>query len=270
MAKPKPDFRKILSPKTRAEGKTHLERILAFQDMDRRGMAVTLLEASRTLVDAGPLKPEHAFRQWGDDEWMLYRYIPALAVCLDPSIELRDVELPKPEEGWDPVTDARAGKTDSLFRSIELVVGRDLFFRARINLQAEVRLAASFLRDHHGRGSAICVAVDVLEPGFYPERQIPDTRAPLEGAQLIATHGDHDRVERYSEAAADLEGLFEAAVIKRQRGPLSNEQERRLRELRSWPERLDFDALSIQACDGTVLCEHRFTGEDEPSPAPEM
>lgn len=270
MLETKADFRKILSPKTRAEGNAHLERILAFQDMDRPHMAESLLEASRALVDAGPLKPEHAFRQWGDDEWMLYRYIPALAFCLDPSVEMRDVELPKPEEGWDPVTDARAGKTDSLFRSIELVVGRDLFVRARIDLRAEVRLAARFLVDHHGRGSAIGVAVDVFEPGFYPERQTPDTRAPLEGAQLIATHGDHDRVERYSEAAADLEGLFAAAVIKRQRGQLSHDQERRLRELRSWPERLDFDALSIQACDGTVLCEKRFTGEDEPSPAPDM
>ena len=266
----KPDFRKILSPKTRAEGKAHLERILAFQDMDRRNMAKSLLEASRTLVDAGPLKPEHPFNKWGDDEWVLYRYIPALAVCLDPSVELRDVETPKPEERWDPVSDSRAGKPEGLFRSIELVFGRDLFLRARIDLQAEVRLAAKFLQDHHGRVSAIGVAVDVLEPGFCPGRQTPDTRPPLEGAQLVATHGDHDRVERYSEAAADLEGLFEAAAIKRQRGQLSSEQESRLHELRSWPERLDFDALSIQACDGTVLREQRFTVEDEPLPTPEM
>lgn len=259
------DFRKLLSPKTRAESEAHLERMLAFQDMDPEGMSAALLEANRTLVEAGPLKPETAFNTWGDDEWMLYRCIPALAVCLDPEAELRDIETAKPEEGWDPAADARAGKPDGLIRSIELIVSRELFRRARLDRNPEVRAAANFLQAHHGQGCAIGLAVDVIEPGSYPDRVTPDTRPPLEGAQLIATHGDHDRVERYAEAAEDLGGIFEAAVAKRQREALSDEQSGMLRNLRSWPERLDFDALSIQACDGTVLRRVSFIPDPDHS-----
>ena len=195
---------------------------------------------------------------------MLYRCIPALAVCLYPEAELRDVETSKPEEGWDPAADARAGKTDVLIRSIELIISRELFHRARIDRNPDVRSAANFLQDHLGRlgrGCAIGVAVDVLVPGFYPDRVAPDTRPPLEGAQLIATHGDHDRVERYAGTAEDLEGIFQAALAKRQREELPDDQAELLRNLRSWPERLDFDALSIQACDGTVLREVSFLPE---------
>lgn len=263
------DFRKLLSPKTRAERQAHLERMVAFQDMDPRGMSAALLEANRTLVEAGPLKPESAFNTWGDDEWMLYRCIPALAVCLDPQAELRDVETAKPEEGWDPAADARAGKTEGLIRSVELIVSRELFRRARIDRNPEVRAAAKFLQPHHEEGFAIAVAVDVLEPGFYPDRATPDGRPPLEGAQLIATHGDHDRVERYAATAEDLEGLFEAAVARRRCGELSEDKSGLLRGLRSWPERLDFDALSIQACDGTILRRASFIPEPDHS-GPEL
>ncbi|MBW3243265.1 hypothetical protein KUV57_11210 [Epibacterium sp. DP7N7-1] len=259
------DFRKLLSPKTRAESEAHLERVLSFQDMDPQGMSAALLEANRTLVDAGPLKPETAFNTWSDDEWMLYRCIPALAVCLDPEAELRDVEIAKPEEGWDPAADARAGKVDSLIRSIELIVSRDIFRRASIDSNPEVSKAAKFLHSRYGQGSAIGVAVDVIKPGIYPDRLAPDTRPPLEGAQIIATHGNHDRVERYAKTEKELEQLFEAAVAKRQQEELSDDQSILLRNLRSWPVRLDFDVLSIQACDGTVLRRVSFIPEPDHS-----
>lgn len=85
---------------------------------------------------------------------------------------------------------------------------------------------------------------------------------PVSGFQLIGTYGDHDRVLRYVEKEEDLDQLYRVAAAKRLEEPLSREEELMLRDLRSWPERLDFDALSIQACDGTVLREDTFVELD--------
>lgn len=257
-----PDFRKLQSPKSRAESKAWRDRMVAFQGMGRSEMAASLLVASRTLVDAGLAMSDMAFFSWRSDDWMLNRCIPALALCLNPGVKLREDEIPRPVEGWDPLSEVREGKFEGLLRSMELYLGEDLFRRARF-ADPDTRMAAQFLLPAPGRAGALGVAIDRIQPGLYPARVEPDTRAPLEGAQLIASHGDHDRVERYAETAAELEELFQAAVAKRTSRALGEDQEQILRQLRSWPERLDFDALSIQSCDGTVLQQEIFVEEPD-------
>ena len=57
----------------------------------------------------------------------------------------------------------------------------------------------------------------------------------------------------YAENIEDLREPYRVAAAKRQTEELSQDEEKVLRRLRSWPERLDFDALSIQSVDGKVF-----------------
>lgn len=246
------DFTKMLSPRTRRENKARLDRILAFQEMDRSEMAVELLSASRTLIDSGLFPLPGSVSDFGNDDWALYRCIPAMAVCLDPDVDLRTCEIARPAEGWDPLVRVKSGDHDEILRSLELIVCHRLFSNAQAGSE-EVSMAADFLHHQRGRWSAIEIAMDTVSPGMFPGRTRAAMEAPLAGYQLIATYGDHDRVERYAENKEDLEELFRVTVAKRQGEDLSEDEEQALRHLRSWPERLDFDALSVQSVDGELL-----------------
>lgn len=250
------DFRKMLSPKTRRQSREGLDRILAFQEMDRRDMAAALLEARRSLVDSGLFELENpeSYMDWRNDDWALYRNIPALAICLDPDITLRPDEMSGPDDEWDPLIKVRSGDHGELLGSLELIMAHKLFDSARTGVE-EVRMAANFLHDGRGRWSAMEVAVDTVSPGTFPGRIRAAAEAPLIGYQLIASHGDHDRVERFAENREDLEELFRVTSAKRLQEEISDSEEQVLRQLRSWPERLDFDALSLQSCDGEILKE---------------
>lgn len=248
------DFRRLLSPKTRRASTVRLDHILAFQEMDRAAMAAELLSASRILIDSGlfPLGPSEA--DFSNEEWALYRCIPALAICLDSNIELRKDEVARADGDWDPTVKVKAGDHGEIIRSLELIVCHKLFSNAR-NGSEEVMMAADFLHHQRGRWSAIEIAMDTVSPGMFPGRTRAATEAPLVGYQLIATYGDHDRVERYSENKEELEELFRVTAAKRQLEDLSDDEEQALRQLRSWPERLDFDALSLQSFDGEIMRE---------------
>lgn len=248
------DFRKMLSPRTRRENKARLDRILAFQEMNRSEMAVELLSASRTLIESGLFPLPGSVSDFGNDDWALYRCIPAMALCLDPDLELHAYEVARPAEGWDPLVRVKSGDHDEILRSLELIVCHRLFSNAQAGSE-EVNMAADFLHHQRGRWSAMEIAMDTVSPGMFPGRTRAAMEAPLGGYQLIASHGDHDRVERYSESKEDLDELFRVTVAKRQGEDLSEDEEQALRKLRSWPERLDFDALSLQTCEGEIFDE---------------
>ena len=250
------DFRKILSPKIRNLSKARLDRMLAFQEMDRPAMARSLLEASRILIDSNLLCDESQSARWDNREFLLYRCIPALAKRLDPAVELRADETPKPGDSWAPLFDIN---NDEVFLlSFEMALAHKELFRVFQARSDKISLAANFLQAYLENGSAIEVAIDTLFPGKYPAREQPDTREPLQGVQLIGTFGKHDRVLCYARTEEELEDLFRVAVAKRQGEDLSEEDTMLLRNLRSWPERLDFEALSIQSCDGTMMREASF------------
>jgi len=246
------DLRKNLSPKTRREAQVQLDRILEFQEMDTAAMASALLSASRCLIDSGMFNPPLLERYWNDDDWALYRCIPALAVCLDPTVDLRPREEASHSHGWDPLTDVIMGEYDALFGTLDIMTARTLFREACFG-DEDVRMAASFLHDRFGRWSAIKIAMDTVSPGTHPERVTAVAQEPLTGYQLISTYGEHDRVELYAENIEDLREPYRVAAAKRQTEDLSQDEEKVLRRLRSWPERLDFDALSIRSVDGKIF-----------------
>lgn len=253
------DFRKLLSAKTRKANDAVRDRILAFQDMDKADMAAELLSASRTLIDSGLYDiTGRSYMNWSNEEWAIYRNIPALAVCLDPKIELRAEEIEDPEA----LARARDGDYRETLSSLELTVCHKLFTET-LGGPEDVKLAANFLHDPRGQWSALEIAADTVSPGTYPGRIVSSPKAPLTGYQLIATHGDHDRVEKYAENVEDLEDLYRVTVAKRQLEDLSEDDKRVLRQLQSWPERLDFDALSIQSVDGDILQQWEIVAQNE-------
>lgn len=258
------DFRKILSPKTRAEMRRKRERAVAFQELGRKEMAQELLQACRTLADSGLFKGD---MPWSSEEWAIYRCIPALARRLDPLVDLRPSEIAKPGESPDPLTWLEGADDQRLHDVVRLIIDNERFSRA-VKGPLEVRLAIELLLAFRDRGCAIAVAMDTVLPGSFPERIQLDDRPPLPGAQLIGTYGEHDRVLRYSENEGELEELFRVSSAMRLDEEVTDEDKGVARLLRSWPERLDFDALSIQAFDGTVLRERVFTAAGEPEPAP--
>ena len=255
------DFRKMLSARARDEIAVRRERAMAFQALDPAGMAASLVAASRSLIDSGLFNTDPT---WSYDEWALHRCIPALAKRLDPELELRADEIAKPEEKRDPLTWLEAGDDQKLLSSITSILSHASFRRAEAGSE-EVRIASDLLLEYRDRGSAISVAMDTVTPGQFPKRTEPDTRDPLPGVQLVATHGAYDRVLRYAESEAELDDVYRAVVAVRQGEELSDDDERLVRGLRSW-EQMDFGAISIQAFDGTVLREQSFTAEEEPAP----
>jgi len=256
------DFRKLLSPKSRAEIAVRQERAIEFQSKDPAGMAEALVEASRSLIDSGLFSSDPTYSY---DEWALYRCIPALAKRLDPRLEPRVDEIAKSDEKRDPLTWLDEGDDRKLLSSIQSIIGNGSFMRSECGSK-EVQAATEFLIRNRDRGSAISVAMDTVLPGSYPRRVEADTRDPLIGIQLVAKHGEHDRVLRYADSEAELDDVYRALVSSRQGEELSDDDERLVRGLRSW-ERMDFEALSIQAFDGTVLREQSFTAEKESEPA---
>lgn len=256
------DFRKLLSPKSRAEIAVRREIAIEFQGKDAAGMAMALVQASRTLIDSGLFNSDPTYSY---DEWALYRCIPALARRLDPKLELRAEEIAKPDEMRDPLTWLEAGDDQKLLGSIGSILEHASLRRGNGGAK-EARLACEFLLEYRSRGSAISVAIDTVCPGSFPVRVEADTRVPLTGFQLIATRGEHDRVLRYAEKEAELDDLFGAIVSARQGDELSDGEERLLRTLWAW-ERSDFEALSIQAFDGAVLRKKCFTTSEEPTPS---
>ncbi|MBW3243264.1 hypothetical protein KUV57_11205 [Epibacterium sp. DP7N7-1] len=256
------DFRKLLSPKSREEIAVRKERAIEFQAKDPSGMASALIEASRALIDSGLYNTDPTYSY---DEWALYRCIPALAKRLDPDLEMRVDEIPKSDEKRDPLTWIEDGDDQKLLSAIQSIIGNGSFARSRAGSK-EVQAATEFLIENRDRGSALSVAIDTVCPGSYPKRTEANTRAPLPGVQLIATHGEYDKVLRYSEFEADLDDFYQALVLIRQGEELSDDDDRLVRGLRSW-ERMDFQSLSIQTWDGTVLREQSFAAEEEFSPS---
>lgn len=210
------------------------------------------LEARDTLVSSGTLKAE---TDWSYDEWALHGCVPALAKRLDPSLGLQLRE------------DLISARDDQdLLHSIQLVVPHTRFTQATESSD-EARAAVEFLFGGRIHGGALALALDTIVPGYHPGRVKVDSRAPFSGVQLIGSYGDHDRVLCYAESEEKLDDLYQAAVAKRQCEDLSGEEVALLRELRCWPERLDFDALSIQDFDGTVISEQSFLHQEVSVPA---
>lgn len=259
------DFRKLLSPKSRAEIAVRRERAIEFQAKDPAGMAGALVDASRTLVDSGLYRTDEPKAHWSYDEWALLRVIPALAKRLDPNLDLRKTEIATPDEKSDPVTWLDEGDDQKLLGFVKSIISHASFARSGGGSE-DVRIATDLLLEYRDRGSAISVAMDTVLPGSFEARTEAETRDPLPGVQLIATHGEHDRVLRYAESDAELDDVYRALVSSRQGEELSDDDGRLVRGLRSW-ERMDFQALSIQAFDGTVLREDCFVAAEDTAPA---
>lgn len=256
------DFRKLLSPKSRAEVAEQRNDCIAFQQQDAAGMAQSLVEASRKLIDSGLFKEDP---RWSYDEWMIYRCIPALAKRLDPNLELRSNELGDAKEKEDPLTSGLMESDEKLETAIASVLSYATLSRAGAGPK-EVRRATDLLIGYRKMGSAVSVAMDTISPGSYPARVSPDRRPALTGVQLIASHGDHDRVMRYAETEEELDELYRAALAKRSGEELTDDEQLLCSSLRGWPERLDFDTLSIQTWDGEVLRACIFLAEETAEP----
>lgn len=259
------DFRKIISPKSRMEIQERRERRMAFQAQDRAGMAASLIASSRALADSGQF---HSSPDWSYDEWAIYRCIPALAKRLDPALELRADEIAKSEEKRDPLTWIEDGDDEKLLSSIKSIIANASFRRAYDGPET-VKAAADALLDPRSQGCDIAVAMDTVIPGSFPKRTEADEREPLPGVQLIASYSSgYDQVIQYAEAEAELEQGFRVAESLRLGEELSEEDEAYAQRMRRVSiSKLDFETLSIQAYDGTVLREREFTAEPEPAPA---
>jgi hypothetical protein len=225
----------------------NFQRILDFQEMDRKAMAAELLQAARDLVDSGVFKEDPS---WSYDERALYRVIPGLARRLDPEVELRASEIPQDSEKDDPITFVDPTDDEKLLRQVSSIIRNASFMRAQeCERNSPARKAIDFLILHRSDCSAISVAMDTVCPGAFPKRATPDTRPPLEGFQLIAaSENDYEGVLRYEEKQEDLDDWLRVAEMIAKNEEIDDADADMARRLRSYTSPENWMMLAIQNC----------------------
>ena len=88
------DFRKLISPRSRAKHAAVTEALEEFSNLDAPEMARSLLDMSRRAFELAGYKED---RFYSYDEAALVRIVPEVALRLDPSVALR--ENPGPTDG---------------------------------------------------------------------------------------------------------------------------------------------------------------------------
>ena len=254
------DFRKLLSPKSRAEIAERRAQVLAFQTLSPLEMAEELMTHVRSLRGSGQFSndPHYSY-----DEAALYRVAPELARVLDPDFELDEAEHPAPEEARDKVTYLRGQGPDKLRSFVASILAHGSFERAqRAGRYSEIARKADLA---FGRcPSLFSIAADTAFPGIAPVREAPEERAPLPGFQVIASFDsgydkslhyteDRDLAERSLDVA---EAYFGSSEVDD--GDLDHLEKMRLRFDTTTPAR-----VSLQTYEGAILDERVIAAEPE-------
>lgn len=240
------DGRKISPPSSQRARAEIRNRILAFQELDRAGMAEALLDAKRALIEAGVLSSDSEDK---DAHWGLSKTITSLAVRLDPDVALKDGE--EPYEGH---SDERLA--DHVLFAISHCY-MDLFS----DPDPDISALHDFLITDDMTGkpiNALTVAIDTISPGRHPQREVVDDRAPLEGLYVIGRDGHQDSVLLYRDDHEEAQQAFRAACAM-QEGEEVADSDKEMRRIlgKMWLNRR-FSEIELQNVDGEILDEWRF------------
>jgi len=265
------DFRKLISPKTKAATRRRSEAVMAFQNDTPEGQAATLLHAARTLRESGAFSKD---QRYSYDEWALYRVVPELAMKLDPNVELQDVENPDEEERVDQVTWLRGAPAERLESAAKSIMANASFSRIR-DCSDEMNDLADAMFTYNT--CYFSVAADTVFPGCAPEREFLDTRDPLPGQYVLCCHKNgYERVMQYSEDAAEIDKVYDA-LVRITAGEELRDEDAWVKERLSWCPMLGKDgrksrerlsSIEVQDASGEVLRKHSL--EREPDETPEM
>lgn len=260
------DFRKLLSPASRAQIARRNAIVMEFQDLAPKEMADALLTNARTLQDSGCFSPD---QRYSYDEWALYRVVPEVALALDPDVVLRDVEQPDPKEAEDQVTWLRGAAREKLEHCIKSILANGSFQRALLpEVDPGVRLVADVT--FRESASLFSVAADQIFPGSFPRRAQPDSRPPLPGRYLVEIgETGFERARHYSDEPDIVDRYFDVAVKMRE--GIFDEEDLDIRNnLARNRFHMNVVALQVQGFDGEVVREKSFVNdlscEDDPTP----
>lgn len=244
------DFRKLISPKSRAENRRIAEQIMAFQKLQPGEMAEELLGHSRKLIDSGAFSTD---QRYSYDEWALYRIIPEIALRLDPRITLRNNEHPSVDERADNVTWLRGESIEKLLSAVSSILSNGSFRRAQArDTDGDVRFSVEVL--FGSNPNIFTVAADTISSGFLPERVKPDERDPLPGVYLIgSTQGGYDKVFRYKETQADIARDYDVLRASCRGDELSEEDQMLKERFFIGLKPSSIREVSLQTFDGEVL-----------------
>lgn len=207
------DFRKMISPKSRARSHARTQKFMDFADLSNQEMGAQLLDMTRTLRNCGAFSDD---QRYSYDEWALYRVLPEIALRLNPDLELEACERASPEEKEDRPANVVGISNQELADHVSSMSSNASFMRARkgIGVEEDESSVIAEMMTCTYNYSLATIAMDRLERGRFANRPAHSEKSDLPGQYVLADFGMYDMVVAYTEDPDEAVKLAEQAYAE--------------------------------------------------------